>query len=212
MKIIEVSVSNLKMAEKNVRIHNKAQIAEFARSLKMFGQIRPLVIDENNEILCGNGMYLAAVELGWDKLQAIMLDNLTDKQKKKLMIADNRIFEMGSTNNEMLDELFTYLKDDLDIPGYDEETLQMIVGDIEAVNAQIIAYGQLEEEAAKEIRSNDDALRTKIDRAEQNLSEAGFSNSPGTQGTGEAQPVQVVQSEDNRSFVVCPNCGEKIWL
>lgn len=212
MKIIEVSVSNLKMAEKNVRIHNKVQVAEFARSLKMFGQIRPLVIDEGNEILCGNGMYLAAVDLGWDKLQAIVLDNLTDKQKKKLMIADNRIFEMGSTNNEMLDELFTYLKDDLDIPGYDEETLQMIVGDIEAVNAQILAYGQLEEEATKKFRSNEDILQTKIDRAEQNLSKAGYSNSPGTQGTGEAQSVQTVQSETNRSFVVCPNCGEKIWL
>lgn len=50
MKTIEVSVNELKFAEKNVRLHNEVQIKEFARSLEMFGQLRPVIVDSDYKI------------------------------------------------------------------------------------------------------------------------------------------------------------------
>ena len=50
--------------EKNVRIHTEQQLREFERSVRMFGQIRPIVVDENNVILAGNGLYERSLE--WD--------------------------------------------------------------------------------------------------------------------------------------------------
>lgn len=52
MKITKVNVDTLKSPEKNVRKHNEKQIRELARSIEKFGQIRPVVIDENFVMSC----------------------------------------------------------------------------------------------------------------------------------------------------------------
>ena len=41
MKVTEVSIDKVILAEKSVRMHTEIQVKEFARSLEMFGQIRP---------------------------------------------------------------------------------------------------------------------------------------------------------------------------
>ena len=61
MKVTIKKLSVLKHPEKNVRIHSEQQIRELKRSLEKFGQTRALVIDENNIILIGNGLYEAMV-------------------------------------------------------------------------------------------------------------------------------------------------------
>lgn len=214
MNVIEVSIEKLKLADKNVRTHNKIQIEEFARSLAMFGQIRPVVIDSDNSVLCGNGMVLAARHLGWSNIKVLVMGNVSDAQKKKLMIADNRIFELGSTNNAVLDEFFQLLADDLDIPGYDEEMLQMIVGDTQAVNEQIMDYGKLESEKVAEIVNNEQVLQNRIEKAGEQTASVGQANDitsvvakPFPEGeTGEPTAADV------QRYIICPKCGEKICL
>lgn len=61
MKVTIKKLSVLKHPEKNVRIHSEQQIRELKRSLEKFGQTRALVIDENNIILIGNGLYEANI-------------------------------------------------------------------------------------------------------------------------------------------------------
>lgn len=211
MKTIEVSVNELKLAEKNVRLHNEVQIKEFARSLEMFGQLRPVIVDSDYKILCGNGLYLAAKRLNWPKLNVVIMADLTEAQKKKLMIADNRIFELGSSNFEVIDEFFQELAGDLDIPGYDEEMLQMMVGDIEAVNEQIEEYGKLEKEKVEEITKNQDTLEQKIE----NERKIGNEESITTQKPQEQPQAAVIEeenSENQQKYVICPKCGEKVWV
>lgn len=67
MKVTIKKLSVLKHPEKNVRIHSEQQIRELKRSLEKFGQTRALVIDENNIILIGNGLYEAMVSLGYQE-------------------------------------------------------------------------------------------------------------------------------------------------
>lgn len=208
MKTIEVSINELKLAEKNVRLHNEVQIKEFARSLEMFGQLRPVIVDSDYKILCGNGLYLAAKRLNWPNLNVVVMADLTEAQKKKLMIADNRIFELGSSNLEVIDEFLNELVGDLDVPGYDEKTLQMIVGDLEAVNEQIAEYGKLEKEKVNEIVRTQDAIERKIEN------EKKLADEPVKEEKVEAEAAanNDEEGDEERKYVICPKCGEKIWV
>lgn len=207
MKVTEVSIDKVILAEKSVRMHTEIQVKEFARSLEMFGQIRPIVVDGKYNIVCGNGLYLAAQSLGWAKVKVLVMNNLSEKDKKKLMIADNRIFELGVGNLEILDEFFKELQDDLVIPGYDESTLQMLVGDLDAVNAQLDDYGIIDKEKVEEIKSQQAAVEQKIERvaAEENTDTEDYDNSEGFESNS-------VVEDDNGRYVICPKCGEKVWL
>ena len=89
MKVTIKKLSVLKHPEKNVRIHSEQQIRELKRSLEKFGQTRALVIDENNIILIGNGLYEAMVSLGYQEATVYVKAGLSENDKKKLMIADN---------------------------------------------------------------------------------------------------------------------------
>ena len=95
MQVKEILVSKLSGYKKNVRLHNKEQIQEFCRALEYFGQTRPFVIDENNVVLIGNGMLLAMQELGWDKAYCLQYNNLSELDKKKLLLSDNKIYALG---------------------------------------------------------------------------------------------------------------------
>ena len=57
MKLEVVKINDLKPLEKNVRKHNEKQIDELIKSVEQFGQTRAMVIDEDNNILIGNGLY-----------------------------------------------------------------------------------------------------------------------------------------------------------
>lgn len=133
MKVTIKKLSVLKHPEKNVRIHSEQQIRELKRSLEKFGQTRALVIDENNIILIGNGLYEAMVSLGYQEATVYVKAGLSENDKKKLMIADNKTYALGIDNLETLNEFLEELQGDLDIPGYDEEILQQMVADADEV-------------------------------------------------------------------------------
>ena len=89
MKIELVKISDLKINPKNTRFHTQKQLDELVRSYEKFGQIRPVVIDEAGIIWCGNGFYEALKNAGYSELYALRKTNMTDDDKKKLMLADN---------------------------------------------------------------------------------------------------------------------------
>lgn len=209
MKIIKMNIADLKVPEKNIRIHTQNQIKEFVRSINMFGQIRPVVVDENNTILAGNGLVMALKEAGKEQVDVYKIEDLTENQKKKLMIADNKVFSLGIDNLETLNEFLEELNNDLDIPGFDEEILKTMVAEAEEVTEKLSQYGTLDEEEIETIKQNRERKETKIENAilenESNIN----------------QPITYRQDEnvendeeitDVRKFVICPKCGEKIWL
>ena len=124
MKVTKMKLSALKVPEKNVRIHSEKQVKEFVRSLESFGQIRPIVVDEDNTILAGNGLYAALMAKGETDADVLVMKGLTPNEKKKLMLADNKIYSLGVDDMEVFEEFLKDLGDDLEIPGYDEELLK----------------------------------------------------------------------------------------
>lgn len=217
MKVIKKRLDDLKHPEKNVRIHSEQQIRELKRSLEKFGQTRALVVDENNVILIGNGLYEAMVSLGYQEASVYVKTELSENDKKKLMIADNKTYALGIDNLDTLNEFLDELQGDLDIPGYDEEILQQMVADADEVTEKISEYGTLDESEIQKIKEANEKREQKAAAAEisDNNSENSSEN-PNTSDNQSSERQNTTETEpeitETRKFVICPNCGEKIWL
>jgi ParB-like chromosome segregation protein Spo0J len=209
MEIITMKLVDLVKPEKNVRIHTEQQLKEFQRSVKMFGQIRPIVVDENNVILAGNGLYETLIAMGKETADVYKYDNLTENQKKKLMIADNKIFSLGIENLDTLNSFLEDLHGDLDIPGFDEDILKQMVSEAEDVTEKLSEYGTLDDEEIQSIKESGERKEQQIQKAEEEQA------TPAPQPIAQPQQEMPEDSEDTtevKKFVICPKCGEKIWL
>lgn len=209
MEIITMKLADLVKPEKNVRIHTEQQLREFQRSVKMFGQIRPIVVDENNVILAGNGLYDTLIAMGKETADVYKYDNLTENQKKKLMIADNKIFSLGIENLDTLNSFLEDLQGDLDIPGFDEDILKQMVSEAEDVTEKLSEYGTLDDEEIQSIKESGERKEQQIQKVEEEQA------IPAPQPITQPQQEMSEDSEDTtevKKFVICPKCGEKIWL
>lgn len=206
MKITKIKLADLIPAEKNVRMHPPEQIKEYKRSLEKFGQTKPIVIDEDNNILIGNGLYTAMQELGWTEAACFRKTGLSKNEKKKLMMADNRIFDLGTDDLSVFDEFVAELNGDFDIPGYSDELLQSLVMDTNETAAVISEYGVVDGEAAESIR--------RAAEREENQSSTAETPQSTSAPQSAVNPTEDSCREDtsDTNFVICPKCGEKIWL
>jgi hypothetical protein len=97
---------------KNRRKHNPRNLGMLTDALHKVGAARSIVIDEQNEILAGNGVVEAAADAGITKVQVVEADGntivavrrtgLTPEQKRQLAIYDNRTAELAEWNLEQL--------------------------------------------------------------------------------------------------------------
>nr|DAK02052.1 MAG TPA: ParB protein [Caudoviricetes sp.] len=215
MNSVTMKLADMIKPEKNVRIHTEQQLREFERSVKMFGQIRPIVVDEKNVILAGNGLYETLLRMGYEEALVYQYTDLTENQKKKLMIADNKIFSLGIENLDTLNSFLEDLQGDLDIPGFDSEILKQMVSDAEEVTGKLSEYGTLDEaeiqaikdrteKSRKPMEPNTPAYDSNINERPQNTAVATTSDAINEEQDEEAAEI--------KKFVICPKCGEKIWL
>jgi len=208
MKIVKKALTALHKPERNVRIHSDKQITEFKRSIEMFGQIRPIVIDEAGTILAGNGLYEALNALGRTEAECYVAAGLSESQKKKLMLADNRIFSLGVDDLQGFDEIIAGL-DDLDVPGYDEDLLKTLTADLKDADEMLAGYGLIDDNAKAEMKKAADRYEQKSEEFAQGAEEIKPAQAP-------PSPVEAAVEERaeelDRRYIVCPKCGEKIWL
>ena len=100
---------------KNARTHSPEQVQQIAASIREFGFVNPVLIDEHNTLIAGHGRVLAAQSLGLPQAPAITLEGLTAAQKRALRIADNKLALSAGWSDELLRaELI-----DLKIDGFD---------------------------------------------------------------------------------------------
>ena len=203
MKITKKKLSELKHPEKNIRMHTDKQIAEFQRSIKMFGQIRPIVIDENNVVLAGNGLFATMRSMNYETADCYVVSGLSEKEKKKLMLADNRIFDLGVDDMSAFDALIAELGEDLDVPGFDEALLKSLLADATEVDDMMSSYGMVDEDKKAEII----AAKETYERQEAAQAIQGSNEPPASDNSTES-----ANGSDASKYVICPKCGEKIWL
>lgn len=201
-----VAIGDLKHPEKNVRIHGEKQITELRRSLKLSGQRRPLIIDEGNTVLVGNGLLTAMQAEGFSTVWCTRGLGMTENQKKKIMIADNRTFELGYVNHDVLEQFFSELQGDLDIPGYDESVLAAIVADSGEADRILDSFGMVgdEEKARMERRQTQPEQRT----VQEVATDADASAGTDANGASTADVTAVSTASTPARRITCPHCGE----
>ena len=119
---------------RNSRTHSDEQVAQIAASIREFGWTNPILIDGANGIIAGHGRLAAARKLGLDAVPVIVLDHLTDAQKRALVIADNKLALNAGWDFELLENEVRGLDDDgfdLSLLGFDDAELSKMLAEVE---------------------------------------------------------------------------------
>lgn len=86
----------------NARTHSKEQINKIRSSLREFGFVNPVLIDKEKNIIAGHGRCLAAKEEGIKEVPCVLVEYLTEAQKKAYILADNRLALDAGWDNDLL--------------------------------------------------------------------------------------------------------------
>lgn len=110
----------------NARTHSAEQIKKLRSSLREFGFINPVIIDKDYGIIAGHGRVAAAKEEGITEVPCVLVDYLTEAQKKAYILADNRFALDAGWDEELLRVEIESLQGadfDLALTGFDEKEL-----------------------------------------------------------------------------------------
>ena len=97
-----VSIDKLIPYVNNARTHSAEQVNKLRSSLREFGFVNPVIVDKDYGIIAGHGRVLAAKEEGIDEVPCVLVDYLTEAQKKAYIIADNRFAQDAGWDEELL--------------------------------------------------------------------------------------------------------------
>lgn len=90
---------------------NSAAVDAVASSIAEFGFKVPIIVDRNNVVVTGHTRLQAAKKLGLAEVPVLMADDLSDAQVKAFRIADNKVSELASWNEELLEAELAAIKD-----------------------------------------------------------------------------------------------------
>ena len=118
LQIIYKNISELNPYENNPRFNDEA-VKYVANSIKEFGFKNPIILDNNNVIICGHTRYKAAKKLKMNTVQCIVCSDLTPEQIKAFRLADNKTAELADWDMDLLNQEFADILDfDMSLFGF----------------------------------------------------------------------------------------------
>ena len=112
-------IARIRPNPKNARTHSRKQIRQIAASIRKFGFLNPLIVDDENMILAGHGRLEGARLEGMAHVPIVRFGHLSEAQKRAYVIADNKIAEQAGWDRELLSIELGQLIDLLPIEGLD---------------------------------------------------------------------------------------------
>jgi DNA modification methylase len=131
-------VDRLRPYERNARTHSAEQVDQIAASIVEFGFTNPILVDSRDGIVAGHGRLLAAKKLGLAEVPVIVLDHLTETQRRAYVLADNRLALSAGWDDEVLAAELAALEAEgfeLGLTGFTEHELADLLADDEALAA-----------------------------------------------------------------------------
>jgi DNA modification methylase len=128
------SIDRLVPYARNARQHSNEQIARIAASMREFGFTNPILVDSSSGIVAGHARLAAARSLSLRQVPVIVLDHLSEAQKRAYLLADNKLAENASWDEDMLRvELESLAADDFDLSltGFSDLELETLLGNTE---------------------------------------------------------------------------------
>lgn len=149
----------------NARLHNDAQVAQIAGSIKEFGFNNPILIDPDNGLIAGHGRLMAARKLGLENVPCIRLGHLSDTQKKAYILADNKIALNAEWDIEILNSELDSLMEldfDIDIAGFNLDEVEELKNSINEEQNE----GEEKESVLDRLDICIDEPRTKVEKGD----------------------------------------------
>src|ERR1022692_3798115 len=124
---------------KNARTHSPEQVAQIAASIVEFGFVNPILVDTNAGIIAGHGRLLAARKLGLAEVPVVVLDHLSETQRRAYILADNKLALNA---------------------GWDEKVLAAELRDLEVEGVDLALVGFSDDELEDLLAGNDEPQAT----------------------------------------------------
>lgn len=154
LQISYVSRSRLTPYPGNARTHSRKQRKAIAASIKRFGFINPIIINEQYQIIAGHGRWMAADDLAMENVPVVMLSSMSEADRRAYVIADNRLAEQAGWDPTILAiELQALVElnfDDIELTGFSRGQIDEILSDA----TDRLLDGPGPEDATPEISSN----------------------------------------------------------
>lgn len=107
MKSKKINITKLKAHANNPRLIDEHKMDVLMKSIQDFPkmlELRPIIVDENFTILCGNMRYRACLHLNFTTVPCIQIKDLSKEKKEELLIKDN--LNYGEWDDEMMEDVF----------------------------------------------------------------------------------------------------------
>jgi DNA modification methylase len=117
---------------RNPRTHTEEQVAQIAASIAEFGFVNPVLVGADGVIIAGHARVMAARKLGLSEVPVIVLDHLSQAQRRALVIADNRLAQNAGWDEEMLRVELEALREDdfsLDRLGFEDAEIEALLAE-----------------------------------------------------------------------------------
>ena len=117
---------------RNPRTHTEEQVAQIAASIAEFGFVNPVLVGADGVIIAGHARVMAARKLGLGEVPVIVLDHLSEAQRRALVIADNRLAQNAGWDEEMLRVELEALREDdfhLDLLGFEDAEIEALLAE-----------------------------------------------------------------------------------
>lgn len=185
-----VELAKLVPYEKNPNVHPIEQIKAIADSIERYGQYYPILVDEDMRILCGHGKKLALEHLGRKEGEVKILRGLTDKQKLKIVIEDNKIQSMSYVDFTKIEDIIREVGE-VDIIGFGVDYLDAIINENVKDNMGVDFTQPVERKSnEKQVADIPQEVREEQDEEREDI-ESG---------------MQTART------MVCPHCGKEIYI
>jgi DNA modification methylase len=149
LQVVTWPVEKLIPFARNARTHSDEQVAQIAASIAEFGWTNPILAGADGIVIAGHARLLAARKLRMTEVPVIVLDHLTETQRRALVLADNKLAINAGWDEEMLRVELEALQEDgfdLDIVGFSDDELADLLREQETESAT----GLTDEDAAPE--------------------------------------------------------------
>lgn len=186
-----VALSTLKEFPNNPNQHPQEQIKALAQSINTYGQYYPIIVDENMQMLCGHGKKLALEMNGQTEGEVVIMKGLSEKQKMKLIIEDNKIQSMSYVNFGAVEKIIKEIGD-TEIIGFSTDYLEAIINENVADNSGI-DFSQ----PAPQPKPKEKQMETIPEE---------------TQDEQDEEFEDIDSGMQKARTIICPHCGKEIVL